>query len=157
MPFATVITSVAALDLVADEHRVVAIAEDAELLQELLAHHADAAHALNTLDDDGAHVALLQLGLPRLDVVDGQVSDVPVVIDGRDDLGVVGHLDRQRGASVEGFLHREHAGSAVVEGCQLHGILIGLSARVDEEQLVVLIARRLAETGCQLLLEWVLY
>ena len=55
----------------ADEHSIVLVAEGAQLLHELLSDHADAAYALDALDDDGTDIALLQLSLPRLDVVDG--------------------------------------------------------------------------------------
>ena len=55
-------TSVAALNLVEDEHRVVAGAGLACGVHELVGGQLDASHALYALDDDGADVALVNLG-----------------------------------------------------------------------------------------------
>ena len=128
----------------------------ASLLQSLCklgSEHVAAAHTLYALHDAGTHVTLLQLALPCIEVVDGEVCHMPVGIDGSDDLGVLGGLHSQRCASVERFLCRQDACSPVGERGELHGILIGFGARVDEEELVILVAACLAQPLCQLFLK----
>ena len=124
---------VATLDLVGDEHGAVAAACLGEALCELLGCQLYAAHTLYALQDDGADVALVKLGLPGREVVEGEVGDVAVGVDGRDDLGVVGDLHGEAGAAVEGLGGAEHACAAVGEAGQLQGVLVGLGAAVDEE------------------------
>ena len=147
--------AVAALYLVADEQGLVFGAGCAERLSEIGLYHPDAAHALDALDDAGAHVAFGQLGLPGGDVVDGQVGDVMVGVDGGDDFRVVGHFDGERGAAVEGFLCREHPCAPVVERGEFEGVLIGLGSTVDEKQLIVLVSTGCSEPLGELLLKTV--
>ena len=71
-----------------------------------------------------------------------------IVIDRGDDLRVVGHLYREGCSAVESLLDGEHTGSAIGEGCQLEGVLVGLGTRVDEEELIILITADLAQTLC---------
>jgi len=80
---------------------------------------------------------------------------VAVVVDRGYDLRVVGHLDRQRSTSVERLVGREHAGTSVVEGSQLEGVLVRLRAGVDHEELVVLVTAGLAQAFSQLNLQFV--
>ena len=148
-------TAVAALYLVADEHRARLVARLAQALHEFRRGQADAAHALDALDDDGAHIALGQFPAEGLQVVEGQVSDMPVGVDGRDNLGIVRGLHRQRRAPMEGFLKGEHPGAPVVEAGQFQGVLVGLGAGVDEKQTVVLVSAGLAQTFGQLGLQGV--
>jgi hypothetical protein len=54
--------------------------------------HADAAYALDALHDAGRDVALSQLAVPGIEVVEGKIGDVTVVVDRSDDFGVVGDL-----------------------------------------------------------------
>ena len=133
-------TAVAALYLVADEDGVVSLAKSLQFLQETGLHHADTAHTLYALDDDGAHVVLLYLGTPGFYLVDGQIGDMAVGIDGSNNLGIGGSLNGQRGAAMEGLLGREHTSAAVVERGQFQCVLVGLGTGVDEEQLIVLVA-----------------
>ena len=145
--------SVAALDFVADEERAVGVAGASQPLQELGRGHADAAHALDALHDDGRHVALGQFGLEGGEVIEGQEGHVARVVDGSHDARVVGGLDGERGAAVESLLGGQHAAAARDERGQLQRVLVGLRAGVDEEELVVGIAREAAETFGELLLE----
>ena len=75
------------------------------------------------------------------------------VVDGRDNLGIVGHLNRQRRTTVERFLCREHTCATGMERSELQSVLVSLSAGVDEKQLIVVITARLAQPFCQLLLQ----
>ena len=63
-----------------------------------------AAHTLYALHYAGTHIAFFQLGLPCLQIVDGQVGDVVVGIDGGNDFGILSGLHGQRCASMKGFL-----------------------------------------------------
>ena len=52
---------------------------------------------------------------------------------------------------------RQHTGSSIVERCQFQGVLVCLGTRVDEEQLIVVIPRSLAQSCGKFLLKWVLH
>ena len=130
-----------------------ALAGGGQALRELRRGQPYAADSLYALNDAGADVALGQLGLPRGEVVQRQVADVAVGVDGRYNLRVVGGFDGQRRAPVERFLGREHAGAPVGKRGQLQRVLVGLSPAVDEEQLVVLIAAGPAKPFGQLCLQ----
>ena len=147
--------AVSALDLVEDEDSAVGCTFFSQCLQECRVGHPDAAHALDAFDDDGADIALAQFGTHGFHVVQGQVGHVLVGIDGGDDFRIVRHLHGQGGASVEGFVEADEARPSVVEGGQLQRVLVGFGAAVDEEQLVVVVAARLAQAFGQLLLQLV--
>ena len=132
--------AVATLDLIADEDGAVGIAEHAEGLQETGGGHADAADALYALDDDRADIAFLYLCGPRLDVVEGEIGDVAIGIDGGDDLGVGGGFDGKGGAAVEGFFGTEYARAPVIERGEFEGIFVGFGTAVDHKELVVVVA-----------------
>ena len=76
-----------------------------------------------------------------------------VGVDGGNDLGIGCSLNSQRGAAMEGFFQRQHAGAAIMERRELEGILVGLSAGVDKKQAVVVIAAEPAKTASELLLQ----
>ena len=137
-------TAISALYLIANEECAVALAGCLKTLCKLGGGHAYAAHALYALKNHGCHVALVELLLPRLKVVEGQVGNMSAVVDGRYDLRVVCHLHRQRCATVERLLCRQHARAAGLERGELQRVLVGLGTRVDEEQLIVVVAARLA-------------
>ena len=147
--------AVSALYLVADECRSRLLAGLAQPLGELGGEHAHASYALYALYDAGADIALPQLGLPGGQVVDGQEGDVLAVVDGGHYLGVVGHLHGQRRAPVEGLPDGQYPLAAVLEGGQLQGVLVGLRAGVDEEELVVVISACLSQPLGQLRLQGV--
>ena len=86
--------AVATLYLVGDEQRAVTLAGCLKTLCKLGCGHAYAANALYALKNHGCHVALVELLLPRLKVVEGQVGNMSAVVDGRYDLRVVRHLHR---------------------------------------------------------------
>ena len=146
-------TAIAALYLITDEHRVGGVAELAQPLHKLRTGHANTSHALDTLDDDGAHIALLNLTAPRLQVVEGQIGNMVVGIDRGNNLGVGGGLYCQGSATVESPLKGENTGAAVMERGEFEGILVGLSTGVDEEKLIVFITAGLAQTAGKLLLQ----
>ena len=121
-------TSVATLYLVADEHRAVLLASCMQTLGKLLIDHTYATNTLYALDDASGNVALGKLALPCIKVVEGQIGDVTAVVDGRDNLGIVGHLNRQRRTTVERFLCRQHTCATGVERSELQSVLVSLSA-----------------------------
>ena len=119
--------------------------EPCKLLGKLGSDHANTAHALDALEDDGAHVVFLQFGFPRTYLVQGKIADVTVLVDGRNDFRVLRDFNGKRGAAVECFLGREDAGAAVVKRSQLQRILVGLGSAVDKKQLIVGVAGDAAE------------
>ena len=147
--------SVAALYFVADEDGVMLITQSAQLLHKLLRGYADPANALNTLDDDGADIVFLYLALPGGNIIEGKVGNMTVIIDWSNDLGVVGSLYCQGRAAMKGFFGGKYARAAVIEGCELESILIGLGTRVDKKQTVVFVSANLAQSLGQLALQGV--
>ena len=119
--------SIATLDLIADEDGARLVAQFAQSLHELSSDQTDSSHTLDALDDAARHIALAQLSLPGWQVVEGQVGGMPIVVDGCNDLGVVGDLDSQAGPAMKGFLQREDTLAACVETGQFHRVLVGLS------------------------------
>ena len=146
-------TAIAALYLITYEHRIGGVAELAQPLHKLRRGHADTAHSLYALDDDSAHITLLYLTAPRLQVVEGQISNMVVGIDRGNNLGVGGGLYCQGSAAVEGPLKGEDTGAAIMEGGELESILIGLGTGVDEEKLIVFITAGLTQAVGKLLLQ----
>ena len=147
--------SVAALYLVADEHRSVFAARCLQTLGKLGCGETYAAHTLYALQYDCRHIALCQLSLPWLKVVERQISHVAVGIYGSDDFRIVGGFHCQRRAAMECFLCRKYAFAAGVERSQLHGVLVGLGSAVDQEQLIVVVTASFAQTCGELLLQGV--
>ena len=121
-------TSVAALYLIADEHRAILLAGCLQTLGKLLIDHTYAANTLYALDDASGNVALGKLALPCLKVVEGQIGHVAAIVDGRNNLGIVGHLNRQRRTTVERFLCRQHTCATGMERSELQSVLVSLSA-----------------------------
>ncbi len=150
-------SAIATLDFVADKDSVVIVADSAESLKEFRADHADATDTLNALDDAGTHIALLNLCRPSSEVVEGKVSDVPIGIDRRNDFRISRCFHSEAGAAVESLFEGQDASAAIVERCQFHGVLVGFSSRVDEEELIVLITAGFAESFGKLLLQRVLH
>ena len=147
--------AVSALDFVEDEDGARRRALLPQCLHEGRVGHLDAAHALDSFNNHGADVALAKLGAHGFRVVQGQVGDVSAGIDRGDDFRVVRHLHGQGCASVEGLGEADDACPPVVEGGQLQRILVGFRAAVDEEQLIVVVAARLAQPFGQLHLQFV--
>ena len=139
--------TVAALNLVADEHGAGFVAEFPKSLHEFRSGEADAADALDALHDDGSDVALAKFGFKGGKVVQREEGDVTVGVDGCHDFGVVGGFNRQRGASVECFRGSEHTTSSRVERCQFQRVLIGFCTGVDEEEREIGIACCLGKTS----------
>ena len=67
----------------------------AKSLIELIADHTDTAYALNTFYDTGADIILLNFFLPSLYIIEGEVSNMSVGIDGGNNLRVIGCLYSQ--------------------------------------------------------------
>lgn len=149
-------TTITALDFVADEDGIVLIANLAQALEEVSLDHTDAAYTLDALEDDSTDIVLLNLLAPCVEIIERHIGDMTIGIDRCDDLWIGSCLDSKGGTSVEGLLSTEHTGTTIVEGCKFEGVLVGLSTTVDEEELIILVARCLAETLCQLDLQWVL-
>ena len=58
---------------------------------------------------------------------------------------------------MEGLLTRQYTGIAGFEGRQLQGVLIGFGARVNQEQLVIVVTTDLTQSLCQLHLQLINY
>ena len=80
-----------------------------------------------------------------------------VVVDGSDNLGIVGHFNGQTRTSVEGSLTTQHTGVACLEGSQFQGVLISLGTTVDQKQLLVVVATDFAQSLSQFHLQFVDY
>ena len=78
-------------------------------------------------------------------------------VDGRRDARVVGGLDGQRRAAVKGVARGQNAAAPRVEGGELQGVFVGLGPRVDQEEVIVVVARGAAQAFGQLRLQVVLH
>ena len=97
-------TTVTALDLVADENCVVLVAESTNALKEFCTDHADAAYALDALDDDCTDIAFLNLFLPCCEIVEREIGDMTICVDWCDDLWVGSSLNGKRSTAMECLL-----------------------------------------------------
>ena len=146
-------SAVAALNLIEDEHRAVLVALLAQAVQKLVGGNLHTAHALNAFNNHSANVVGSQLAAHCLEVVERQEGDVTVIVHRSHNLGVVGSLNCQRGAAVERLVEGNNAATSVIERRQLQRILVGFSARIDEEQLIIVVAARFAKFVSQALLQ----
>ena len=80
-----------------------------------------------------------------------------VIVDWSHYLGIVGGLNGKRSASVECLIEGYHAAASVVERCQFQRIFVGLCARIDEEQLIIVISAGFAEQVGKALLQTIDY
>ena len=87
--------AVATLYFIADEYGAVGFAKCLKLLEEGGFDHANTANALYALDDARTDIFLFQLSLPSLNVVERQVSDMTICIDGGNDFGIRRSLNCQ--------------------------------------------------------------
>ena len=149
--------SVARLYFVENQHCAVGVALLAHHPEEVGRGNPDSAHTLHSFDYDGRHVAFAQFGAHGVDVVERQEGDVAVVVDRRHYLRIVGRFHRGRSAPVESFPEGHDALASGVERGEFQGVFVGLGARVDQKQLVVVVAAHLAEAFGQLCLEVVDY
>ena len=98
---------IAALDLVEDKHQVVLVGELAQAAQEFLARRADAAFALDRLDQEPGrmlvHRGLRGLEIVELDDVEARQQRCEAVAQ----LLLVGRADRAERAAVEGAAERD--------------------------------------------------
>ena len=133
-------TAIATLYLVADEHGTILLASSLQTLCKLWSNHVATTYALNGFDDTSANIALSKFLLPSLKVVDRKIGDMTISVDRSDNLRIVRYLNGKRSTTMEGFLYREHASSAVGERSQLQCILVSFGTRVDEEELIVVVA-----------------
>ena len=97
-------TAIAALYLVANQHGAVFLAGSSQSLCKFGRGHLDAAHALDTLQDDSAYIALSQFSLPCWKIIHWQISDVAIIIDRGNNLRIVGHLYGQTCPAMESLL-----------------------------------------------------
>ena len=146
-------TAVAALYFVENEHGVVLITLAAQCLEEVVSWYLHAAHALNAFHYHSAHIAGCQFAGYGVYVVERKEGYMAVIVDWSHYLGIVGGLNGKRSASVECLIEGYHAATSVVERCQFQRILIGFGARIDEKQLIIVVAARLAEQVSQALLQ----
>ena len=88
-------TTVTTLYLVADEHGTIFLASSLQALGKLLSSQAYATNTLYALYDAGSHIALGKFGLPCFEIVKRKEGNVVVGIDWRNNLRIVGSLNRQ--------------------------------------------------------------
>ena len=87
--------SVAALDFIENQDRVVFRTSLAESLHEFVCRQLDAAYTLYAFDNHCADISFGQFGLHGFDVVQREVGDVPAVVDGSDDFRIIGRFYSQ--------------------------------------------------------------
>jgi hypothetical protein len=126
-------SAVSALYLIENQDSLVTRTEIAQLAHEVVGRELYAANTLNAFDDDARYIALLQLVLDSLRIVQRKVGDIEILIDGSDDLGIIGDSDRSGSTSVERVLESDDMFLAVVERGQLECIFIGFGSGVDQK------------------------
>ncbi len=94
-------STVSTLYLVAYQHRTILLASGLQSLRKLWGSHVHATDTLNTLKDTSADITLSQFFLPCLKVIEGKERDVPIIVDGCDNLGIICHFHCQGSTSVE--------------------------------------------------------
>ena len=149
--------TISTLDFIADEYRAILLAQSRKSLGKGLVDHTDAAHSLDTFQNDGTDIALRQFGFPCRQIVQRQIGNMAIGIDGGDNLGIVGGFYGQTGAAMEGLFCRKHTGSAVGKRCQFQGILVGFRTAVNEEKLVIIVSAKFSHAFCKLLLQGIDY
>ena len=88
-------TTVTTLYLIADEHGTIFLASSLQALGKLFSSQAYATNTLYALYDAGSHIALGKFGLPCFEIVKRKEGNVVVGIDWRNNLRIVGSLNRQ--------------------------------------------------------------
>ena len=96
-------TAVATLDFIANQHRIRFVTCLPHALHELGSGQPDTSDPLNTLHNHGTHIAFGQLHLKSVQIIQRQVSHVPVGVDGSYDFRIVRCLHGQRRTPVERF------------------------------------------------------
>ena len=145
-------TSAAALHLVGDVNRIVAVAQRTDFAQELAARDTDAANALNRLDDHGRYFVIFKRFLQSGLVVQRNEDHVVGTVDRSDDIRIVGSSHRKRRTAVKGAFHRDHLAFSVMERRQFQGVFVRLGSRIAQEKLVIPLAGKFAQLISQLAL-----
>ena len=144
--------SVAALHAIQNQHRIIFVAQVAGFFEKTFAGNVDAAHTLNSLHQHGADFIIHRI-FQRFFIVERNKLHVLVVIDGRNDVGVVGGGNGSGGAAVEGIAESDDFLASVVERGQFQGVFVGFRAGVAQKQVVILAARQFAQFVGQLVLQ----
>ena len=76
-------------------------------------------------------------------------------VNGCYNLGIISHLDSQRGAAVERLVDGKDALAAVLERGELEGILVSLSSGVNKKQLIVVVTADSAKAFGKLNLQFI--
>ena len=137
--------AIARLNLIENEHGAVSVTLLAKLLQEVVGRNLHTAYTLNALNNHRSHIVVGKLAAHGLNVAKRHEGDNVVVVDGRHNLAVVGSLHSKRSTAMECLAECHHAATPGVECSELQSILISLGTRVDEKELIIVVARNAAE------------
>ena len=133
-------TAITRLDFVQNQADLIFGTELPQSLHEFDIGYIDARYSLDAFDDDRTDFARGK-GLPcGFQVAPRQPYHMVRGIDRCLDAGIVGHRNGTVRPSVEGALECSHLLPAVMERCQLDGILVGFRTGIAEEKPVVGIA-----------------
>ena len=80
-----------------------------------------------------------------------------VIVDRSHYFGIVGGLYGKRSASVECLVEGYHTATSIVERCQFKRIFVSLGARIDEEQLIIVVSTGFAKQVGKALLQAIDY
>lgn len=149
--------AIAALYLVGNETGALLVTGLLQALGELWRGHVNATHALDALQYASAHITFGKLALPGIEVVKGQEGYMSILVHGCLNLRITGYLDSKRRAAMETALYGKHTLAAIVERCQLERVLVGLGTRVDQKELIILIATNAAQAIGKLYLQLIDY
>ena len=125
----------------------------AKFLHEFGSRYFDTAHSLYSFDDNSAYVSFCQFLFHRLDIIQGKIGHMAVVIDRSNDGRIVSSLYCQRSTSVESLAEGHYFGTSVIEGSQLQRILIGFGSAVDQKQGIVFVTGDFSQSFRYLLLQ----
>ena len=143
------------LDLIHNHNGLVFRTERTQLLHEAVGRYLNTTNALNTFDDNRRDIPLLQLSLKSIRIVQRQIGHRQILVDRCNDLRIIRHTHGSRRTAMEGMTQGQHPLFAIVERCQLQGILVGLCTGVDQKERILVIATRLAQFVGQGLLQTV--
>ena len=148
-------TTIATLDLIADQHGTIFLASLGQTLGKLRRSHDTTAYTLDTFENHSTDIAFSEFFLPRFEIIHGKEGHLMVIVDRCEIFLVIRDLHSKRSTAMERVLHSEHPTAPVVKAGELQCILVSLSSTVDQEKTIVFIATDLSKTLSQLLLQGV--
>ena len=146
-------TAITALDFITDKYCIVLVAQLTQALHEFRSYQTDTAYPLDTFNHHRTDITLCQFCFPSREIVHRQISHMTVGIDRRNDFRIVSSFYGQRSTAMKCLFLYQYTGTSVVERSQLQRIFISLSTTINQEELIIIITGKFAQTIGQLLLQ----